>query len=250
MMGLSQVVFSKTGKTHMLYATSDEGEFFTIDWSLKTLDDAGKPQIILNLNTAERNCRPTVSVDSSPFYDDLILTIHDCHFCIWKLQCPDPVFISPYLTLVGEKTYITCGFWSPSRQGVVYIGRSDGTIDIWDFMDQSNVPTQQHPVAACAITSMEICALEKENDNLAVGDVDGCLHLLKLPLNLRRKMAGEQEAVASFFNKEMERVLYFKERFSYRDDVRIREEELLKTREEDDDRIIRREDVDSELTAA
>jgi dynein intermediate chain 3, axonemal len=216
MMGLSQIVFSKTGKTHMLYATSDEGDFFTVDCSLKTLDDAGKPQIILNLNSAERNTRPTVAVDSSPFYDDLLLTVHDCHFCIWKLQCPDPVFISPYLTLVGEKTYITCGFWSPSRQGVIYIGRSDGTIDIWDFMDH----------------------------------VDGCLHLLKLPLNLRRKMIGEQEAVASFFSKEMERVLYFKERFNYREDTRLREEELLKTREEDDDRVVRREDVGFDLILA
>jgi len=30
---------------------------------------------------------------------------------------------------------ITCGAFSPHRPGVVFIGKTDGNIDIWDFVD-------------------------------------------------------------------------------------------------------------------
>ena len=32
----------------------------------------------------ERNFRPTVALDLSPFFDDIILTFYDFHFAIWK----------------------------------------------------------------------------------------------------------------------------------------------------------------------
>lgn len=32
----------------------------------------------------ERNFRPCVGLDVSPFFDDIILTLYDFHFCIWK----------------------------------------------------------------------------------------------------------------------------------------------------------------------
>ena len=246
MMGCGHVAFSKTANSHLIYGSTDEGEVYTLDWSVKTADEGGKPNILTSFKTSEKNGRPTVAVDTSPFYDDLLLTIHDSHFCIWKTECQEPVFVSPFISPKSEKTFITCGFFSPSRQGVVYIGRADGTIDIWDFMDQSNSPTQEHFVVAIGISSMEINTNEKENDSLAVGDMDGCLHLLKLPINLRKKIPGEQEAIQNFFNKEMQRVIYFKDRFKEREDIRAREEALIqRKREEEEFKTVRRDDVDS-----
>ena len=243
-MGCSQIAFNKVESTYIIYGTSDEGELFAIDWDKKGSDEPGvKQDIFLKYFTSERNCRPTVSVDTSPFYQDLLLTIHDCHFCIWKLECEEPVFISPFITSGAERTYITCGFFSPSRPGVVLIGRADGYIDVWDFMDQSNAPTQSHFVVAAGISSMQVNPIEKENDNLAVGDVDGCLHLLRLPQNLRRRTPNELENIRSFFEKEMERVNYFNQRFEYREELRAADESAKRTGEDEEFMIYRRADV-------
>lgn len=241
-MGCSQITFNKVAKSFQIYGTSDEGDLFELDWSTRASDETGRQNLITDFSTAEKNGRPTIAVEMSPFYDDLLMTIHDCHFCIWKLHCPEPVFVSPFISSSNEKIYITCGFFSPSRQGVLYIGRADGIIDVWDFMDQSKEPTQQHFVVASGITSMEICSVEKDSPFMAVGDSDGCLHLLTLPVNLRKKTPGEQEAIAKFFENEMERVNYFKKRFQYREETRVREEAEQRAREEDEPKIRRRDD--------
>jgi len=45
----------------------------------------------------------------------------------------------------------TCGAFSPTRPGVIFITKTDG-IDIWDFLDQSNKPslTLSFPTSAIA----------------------------------------------------------------------------------------------------
>lgn len=247
-MGCSQISFNNVENSYLIYGTSDEGELFCVDWDKKGGDEAGaKQDIFMKYFTAERNCRPTIAFDTSPFYSDLVMTVHDCHFCIWKLECQEPVFVSPFITSGAERTYITCGFFSPSRPGVVYIGRADGYIDVWDFMDQSNNPTQSHFVVAAGISSMEVNPVEKDSEHLAVGDVDGCLHLLKLPLNLRRRTPNELENIRGFFDKEMERVNYFNKRFEYRHELKVAEEAAKRTGEDEEYMIFRRADVVQKL---
>ena len=88
-----------------------------------------------------------IALQRSPFFNDLIMTIHDFHFCIWKLgEKPKnkPIFHSQFT----KDSHITCGSFSYSRPGiikkdlifigVIFIGKNDGVIDIWDFIDQSH----------------------------------------------------------------------------------------------------------------
>jgi hypothetical protein len=88
---------------------------------------------------SERNYRPVLALERSPFADksdffsDLILTVHDFYFCVWKvdsLEFEVPIFRSA--NTFG--THNTCGAWSPTRPGVIFITKMDG-IDIWDFVD-------------------------------------------------------------------------------------------------------------------
>ena len=81
-------------------------------------------------------------LDRSFFYEDIFLTLHDFHFCIWKADVDDPIFSS----LLIRNATITSGSFSPFRPGIIIIGRSDGILDIWDFMDQSHKWTMQHSV--------------------------------------------------------------------------------------------------------
>lgn len=82
---------------------------------------------------SERNSRPVLALERSPFYDDLLLTIHDFHFAIWKVTMLDrdePIFRSANTR--GSQN--TCGAFSPTRPGVIFITKNNG-VDIWDFYD-------------------------------------------------------------------------------------------------------------------
>ena len=124
--------------------------------------------------------------------------------------------------MVSKGAFHTCGCWSPTRAGVIFIGRSDGLLDIWDFVDQSHKCTIQY-----AVTSIGIASLKFHNSLdhvLAVGDQEGTLHILELPFTLVRKIGDEDKSMDEFWEREMERVVYFNKQFQ------IREEEAQKER--------------------
>jgi len=83
--------------------------------------------------------RPALSLDRSPFFPNLLLTVHNFYFAIWKIDLDGyekPIFISaPQIA-----AHNTCGAFSPTRPGVIFITKTNG-IDVWDFLDQSNKPS-------------------------------------------------------------------------------------------------------------
>jgi len=111
-----------------------------IDWSIKPIGDDNK--IAENVRTqrdSERNYRPVLALERSPFYSDLVMTIHDFHFAIWKTSIETqetPI----YRSAMSFGTHNTCGAFSPSRPGVIFVTTMN-SIDVWDFLDQSNKPS-------------------------------------------------------------------------------------------------------------
>jgi hypothetical protein len=222
--GVSNTCFNYRDKTATkFWATSDEGDLFLADWCAKPSEEQNKIEIVQKIWSTERSGRPTVALDISPFFDDIILTVYDSYFTLWKTDCEEPIFVS---YTIDKGTWITSGFFSPSRPGVIYIGRADGNLDIWDFIDQSSAPTFTHLVVAVGIHSMRINPTKP--NLLAVGDRDGYLHMLDLGKNLTRKVTNEESIIGEFFNREKDRVNYFKERFE------IRQEQHRKKMEEQD----------------
>jgi hypothetical protein len=49
---------------------------------------------------------------------------------------------------------ITCVAFSPTRPGVIFLGKSDGMLEVWDFLDQSHRASLTMGVTACALTSI------------------------------------------------------------------------------------------------
>jgi hypothetical protein len=111
-----------------------------IDWNVKPV---GAPtgeegatkfvEYVKHTYDCERNYRPTLALERSPFFEDLLLTVHDFNFCIWKTSLQDfdyPIFKSS--NTFGSHN--TCGAFSPTRPGVIFITKTDG-IDVWDFLD-------------------------------------------------------------------------------------------------------------------
>ncbi len=151
--------------------------------------------------------RPCVSLQRSPFFPDIYLSVGDWSFNLWCEGVDAPVFSSPF-----SEAYLTSGQWSPTRPGVIVLSRADGVIDLWDLTDQSHKPSMSAPVASTQLTSMEFAqkgaASASAIQLLAAGDAGGNLHILEMPRAMRRPSANEKSAMRAFFDREVQRVQY------------------------------------------
>ena len=99
-LGLSRILFEENQTTPTFWGASDEGELALIDWSIRPIksgEHEQKAEYVQRIFESERNSRPVLALERSPFYDDLLLTIHDFHFAIWKISLLDreePIFRS------------------------------------------------------------------------------------------------------------------------------------------------------------
>jgi len=114
-------------------------------------EDQRAAEYVQRFYESERNSRPVWALERSPFFPDLLMTVHDFHFAIWKVSLTDreePIFRSANTRGATN----TCGAFSPTRPGVIFITKSNGLADIWDFYDQSNKPSIQMNLGSQAIT--------------------------------------------------------------------------------------------------
>ena len=157
-MGFCKILFEENQTTPTFWAASDEGELALIDWTIRPEKGEGNetkpPEYIQILYESERNCRPVLALARSPFFPNLLMTVHDFHFAIWDTNLSDreePIFRSA--NTFGSHN--TCGEFSPTRPGVIFITKTNG-IDIWDFYDQSDKPSIVIPQANTSITYFKI----------------------------------------------------------------------------------------------
>lgn len=223
--GGAHLLFHSKQLDSQFYVASDEGELMKADWIARTMDEA-KPEYVKTIYSSEISYRAIVDFRRSPFYDDILLTVHDFNFCIWKEGCETPIFSSAY-----SQQYITCGAFSPTRPAVVMIGRRDGYLDVWDFLDQSHKESLTHHVTTDQrITVMRF--LEQESNQpqrLALGDSAGNVHILEVPTSLSKKHNKERHTMYAFWEREEQRIEYYKERFVIRqEEAQKREMEAMR----------------------
>lgn len=142
-LGLSRILLQKDQDKPEFWAASDEGDLVLIDWSIRpqqTGDDQPKfAEYVRKTYDSEKENRPALALERSPFFPNLLLTVHNFHFAIWKVDLDGyekPIFVSA----PTYGAHNTCGAFSPTRPGVIFIMKTNG-IDVWDFLDQSNKPS-------------------------------------------------------------------------------------------------------------
>jgi WD40 repeat protein len=213
-MGLCHMIYegSKTDDKGVLHATNfwastEEGELIYGDWSARAEDDR-KPEFCKKMFTTSKTFRPSVGLQRSPFFPEILLSVTDWAFFLWKDGLSTHFFQSP-----APASYFTSGAWSPTRPSVLFLGRADGALEIWDFSDQSHKHSLMHPVGSNGISNlMFLPSEEKKQDLVAVGDEQGHLRVLELPKNLVRPAGKELLAMEQLMSREEERVQYFLER--------------------------------------
>eukprot|EP00698_Gefionella_okellyi_P010813 TRINITY_DN2837_c0_g1_i2.p1 TRINITY_DN2837_c0_g1~~TRINITY_DN2837_c0_g1_i2.p1 ORF type:complete len:688 (-),score=113.97 TRINITY_DN2837_c0_g1_i2:175-2238(-) len=206
--------------------TTEQGEVIRGDWqraidsarvsSGQTADDGVShlPELVDACSYGHIN--HIVSFQRSPMFDDVFLTAGDSSFAIWKDGTHAPVFKSAYTS-----TTVTCARWSPTRASVIFVGKADGNVEIWDLLDQSHKPSMTSNVSPLPLQSMEFWHFHDGRVHaqlLAVGDDDGTARVLELPRKLTRPAQQQDEVVfmQAFVNAEVKRVAYVKERLEVR----------------------------------
>lgn len=127
-------------KNTLFYISTDEGQVYAVDWTLKITQE----NLTANVRKVyySKYYRPVIQLQFSPFYENIFLTLHDYHFCLWTVDRTKPIMISPNL----KKSFYTFAKFSPSRPCVIYLTRNNGSVDIWDFLDESHKPSVKETI--------------------------------------------------------------------------------------------------------
>lgn len=205
--------------------TTESGAFLHAEWTkVRTEEEeetyeAEETSFVQSISGGHFGaCR---SLEKSPFFPDIWLTVGDWRFCIWKEGVDKPIFSSPF-----QSTYITCARWSPCRPSVLFVGREDGVMDVWDFMDRSH-QALTHFMFSGSITSMEFPKAKGEIGHhfyLAIGDDLGVCHVMRLPRMLTRPSRIDEKTMRNILDREVSRVTYIEKREEFRGQERAHKE--------------------------
>ena len=117
---------------------------------------------------------PVLTVQRNPFYPKYFLTVGGDTNKIWS----DDLKSDSILSLAPSPTRLSCGAWSPSRLSLFFTARTDGFLDLWDF-----VLDQSRPMLSVKIADYPLHCLtvEPSGSLLAVGAGEGSTSILQLP---------------------------------------------------------------------
>jgi len=192
--------------TNVVMVTED-GEVAVVNWASKSADE--KKSAVTRINKSHVSA--CTAVCRSPHFPNMFMTVGDWTFTIWQLDeegMQEPVFVSS-----PASHQLTTGCWSPSRPGLMVVARADGTIEVWDLLDQCHKPSLMFPSGSEGITSMKFWQSNVgAQQYLAVGDNEGKLHIIEIPRNMRKPIPHENQLMQQFYNREIKRVAYAKNR--------------------------------------
>ena len=131
----------------------------------------------------------------------------------------------------------TCGALSPTRPGVLLIGRSDGKLELWDFLEQSNkASTVIDLQIQTFLSALEFQILDKEKmksvQYVAIGDGQGVARIFSVPKNFRVAGPGEENNMAGLWRRQESRLRFMKDRQTARNIQRLKEESQAEEEEE------------------
>nr|KAF6384151.1 hypothetical protein mPipKuh1_018792 [Pipistrellus kuhlii] len=198
------------------FVGTEEGEVLYSDWKMERDPETGRlmTKKPVSLNTVHDGAIHTVQ--RSPFYDDIILTVGGWNVAIWK----EGVMIGPLLQSSCAPKRYTSGHWSLTRPGVIYIGREDGYIDIWDLLEKTHEPTQSQNICITMITCIRPWAFSAKQQFIAVADFYGTLHILEIPWTLSHPSTNEASSINYYFEREVKHLEYVAQRKKIREQER------------------------------
>jgi len=142
---------------------------------------------------------PIYSLHRHPaFAAKFFLSIGDWTCKVWMQDIRTPIISTKH-----ERCYLTDGCWSPTRPGVFFLTKMNGSFDVWDFLYKQNEPTLSVPVGETGLQCMRI---EKDVGKLcSFGSKDGSTTLYELSDSLCVPQANEKQTIMAMLERESNR---------------------------------------------
>ncbi|NXI79494.1 WDR63 protein, partial [Rhipidura dahli] len=188
---------------------NEDGEVVYSDWKMKTDTNSKKPVSQTHSEKYTLHTEPINTLQSSPFFKDIFLSIGGHKFAIWK----EGVTNGPILQSSCSAGRYTAGQWSLTRPGVFFIGRDNGNIDIWDLLKKTHEPSYFQNISKSIITFISPSSASAEQHFLAVSDDLGVLHILEICQTLCHPSNNEHASVLDYFEREVKYLKYREQEF-------------------------------------
>lgn len=195
--GTSLEYRSDAGATKYLVG-SEQGRSLLVD--RKASKDKGSQKSIKAVYgsaTTHKHHGPVYSIQRNPFNLKYFLSAGDWTSRIWTEDIKVPLMTTPY-----SDTYLTGACWSPTRPGVFFTTKRNGTLDVWDYYYKQNVPIFTTKVGENSISSI---AVQNQGRLLAVGSEEGTTSVLELSSALHDLQPNEKQVIADMFERETKR---------------------------------------------
>ncbi|KNG78193.1 hypothetical protein PFMG_04311 [Plasmodium falciparum IGH-CR14] len=138
------------GNVSSFFAFSEEGEY--IVGNLYGCMQKDKNYSIINkINDDYKSFKTLVCVKRNTLIKYLIITLTDTNFYLWKENEEHPIFISPK----SNEIYSCCEF-SQTKISVIFIGKINGHIEIWNLSEQKNHCIYSLTISSYSLTCVSI----------------------------------------------------------------------------------------------
>ncbi|XP_040466174.1 dynein intermediate chain 3, axonemal isoform X7 [Falco naumanni] len=179
---------------------TEDGEIVYSDWKMEIDSDSAKPVSRKHAQKYTIHTETINTLQRSPFFKDIILSIGGRNFAIWK----EEVTNGPILQSSCSAGRYTVGQWSLTRPGIFFLGRDDGNIDIWDILKKTHEPSHFQNISNSMITFISPWIASPKQHFLAASDDLGVLHVLEICQTLSHPSRNESMTTLQKTREEME----------------------------------------------
>ncbi|NXH66654.1 DNAI2 protein, partial [Hydrobates tethys] len=141
---------------------------------------------------------PVYALARNPFYPKIFLTVGDWTARIWSEETKE----SSIMWTKYHLSYLTDGCWSTVRPAVFFTTRSDGTLDVWDFLFKQNDPSLSLKVCDEPLSSLR---LQDNGCVVGCGSKLGTVTLLEISSGLCTLQRNEKTLATAMFERETKR---------------------------------------------
>lgn len=174
------------GPTKFMVGT-EQGTILSCNWKAKNAADrvgSGYPG----------HHGPIYALKRNPFFSKYFISMGDWTARVWNEDLKTPLMTTKY-----HSSYITGGTWSPTRPGVFFTTKMDGSLDVWDLFYKHNEPTLQVQVTDSPLTAF---CVQDSGSVCALGTADGSCTVLSLSAGLCEIAPNEKQGINAMFERE------------------------------------------------
>jgi len=134
------------------------------------------------------------SISRSPFWSEVVLLTSAWSLCIVN------IYTGKVLHASGNSPIdFVAGAFSPTRPGVYYVSKVDGSVDCYDLVRKIDEPVSSVQITSSTLSCMKICNFRDDQHVIAIGDESGSLHVWYPNANLLLSSDEEREYMRTFF---------------------------------------------------